>query len=90
MKTTDADTMVIDEPGATATKTAVKPADETRARKTTPAKEAKIYIDGKCYSEANGNTSVVVHGMLYGDGIFEGIRSYNPRAFRLEKHIDRL
>ncbi len=90
MKTTDADTMVIDEPVTTATKTAVKPADETRARKTTPAKEAKIYIDGKFYSEANAKVSVFDHGLLYGDGIFEGIRFYNGRVFRLEEHIDRL
>src|SRR5256885_3589668 len=90
MKTTDADTMVIDEPVTTATKTAVKPADETRARKTTPAKEAKIYIDGKFYSEANAKVSVFDHGLLYGDGIFEGIRFYNGRVFRLDEHLDRL
>src|SRR5437773_11120627 len=90
MKTTDADTMVIDEPVTTATKTAVKPADETRARKTTPAKEAKIYIDGKFYSEANAKISVFDHGLLYGDGVFEGIRFYNGRVFRLEEHIERL
>lgn len=76
--------MVIDEP------VAMKPADEARARKTTAAKESKIYIDGKFYSEANAKVSVFDHGLLYGDGIFEGIRFYNGRVFRLEEHIDRL
>src|SRR5256714_5754197 len=83
MKTTDADVMVIDEP-------VTKPADETGARKTTAAKESQIYIDGKFYSEADAKISVFDHGLLYGDGIFEGIRFYNGRVFRLQEHLDRL
>ena len=79
--------MVIDK---AETKTAVKPAVETRARSTSAAKESKIYIDGKFYSEANAKVSVFDHGLLYGDGIFEGIRFYNGRVFRLEEHLDRL
>src|SRR5437773_10589626 len=83
MKTTDADVMVIDEP-------VTKPADETGARKSTAAKESRIYIDGKFYSEANAKVSVFDHGLLYGDGIFEGIRFYSGRVFRLEQHLERL
>ena len=92
MKTTDADVMVIDEPGTrgAATKGAVKPAGETRSRASSTTKEAKIYVDGKFYSEANAKVSVFDHGLLYGDGIFEGIRFYNGRVFRLEEHLERL
>jgi len=50
----------------------------------------KIYIDGKYYSESNAKISVFDHGLLYGDGIFEGIRAYHGRVFRLKEHIDRL
>ena len=50
----------------------------------------KIYIDGKYYDEQNAKVSVFDHGLLYGDGIFEGIRAYNGRVFRLQEHIDRL
>lgn len=49
-----------------------------------------IYIDGKYYGEREAKISVFDHGLLYGDGIFEGIRVYNGRVFRLEEHIDRL
>ena len=50
----------------------------------------KIYIDGKYYDERNARISVFDHGLLYGDGIFEGIRAYNGRVFKLKEHIDRL
>jgi branched-chain amino acid aminotransferase len=50
----------------------------------------KVYIDGKFYDEAKAKVSVFDHGLLYGDGIFEGIRAYNGRVFRLKEHIDRL
>src|SRR3954467_3988014 len=50
----------------------------------------KIYIDGKFYDEKNARISVFDHGLLYGDGIFEGIRAYNGRVFKLKEHIDRL
>src|SRR5882762_1906990 len=90
MKTTDAtvlDEPKIHEPGSEAV---MEPAVESRPRRTTGVKEAKIYIDGKFYSEANAKISVFDHGLLYGDGIFEGIRFYNGRVFRLEEHLDRL
>src|SRR5437879_6800838 len=92
MKTATADGMVIDEPQTeeTTAKPAVKLAVETHARATSVAKESQIYIDGKFYSEANAKVSVFDHGLLYGDGIFEGIRFYDGRVFRLEEHLARL
>src|SRR5437762_3370011 len=50
----------------------------------------KIYVDGKYYDQKNARISVFDHGLLYGDGIFEGIRAYNGRVFKLTEHIDRL
>jgi len=50
----------------------------------------KIYINGKFYDRDNAKVSVFDHGLLYGDGVFEGIRSYNRRVFKLNEHIDRL
>src|SRR5438045_3031104 len=50
----------------------------------------KIYIDGKFYDHKIAKISVFDHGLLYGDGIFEGIRAYNGLVFRLTEHIDRL
>jgi branched-chain amino acid aminotransferase len=52
--------------------------------------DMKIFIDGKYYSERDAKISVFDHGLLYGDGIFEGIRAYNGRVFKLKEHIDRL
>jgi branched-chain amino acid aminotransferase len=50
----------------------------------------KIYIDGKYYSKEDATVSVFDHGLLYGDGIFEGIRIYNGTIFRLREHLIRL
>jgi len=50
----------------------------------------KIFIDGKYYDERNAKISVFDHGLLYGDGIFEGIRAYHGCVFKLKEHIDRL
>jgi branched-chain amino acid aminotransferase len=50
----------------------------------------KVHIDGTLYDEADAKISVFDHGLLYGDGVFEGIRFYNGRVFRLKEHIDRL
>ena len=50
----------------------------------------KIYLDGKYVSEDEAKISVFDHGLLYGDGVFEGIRLYGGRIFRLEQHLDRL
>ena len=87
MKTTDATVL---EPKVQSRKETIEPAIESRPRPSTGVREAKIYIDGKFYSEANAKVSVFDHGLLYGDGIFEGIRFYNGRVFRLEQHLERL
>jgi branched-chain amino acid aminotransferase len=50
----------------------------------------KVYIDGKYYGERDAKISVFDHGLLYGDGVFEGIRAYNGRVFKLQEHIERL
>src|SRR3954447_23416560 len=50
----------------------------------------KVYIGGRLYEKADAKISVYDHGLLYGDGVFEGIRSYSGRVFRLEQHVDRL
>lgn len=52
--------------------------------------ELLIYIDGKFYPESEAKISVFDHGLLYGDGVFEGIRVYNGRVFKLNEHIERL
>ena len=49
-----------------------------------------IYIDGKFLPKAEAKVSVFDHGLLYGDGVFEGIRSYNGRVFKLDEHLERL
>jgi len=53
-------------------------------------KELVVYINGNFYPESEAKISVFDHGFLYGDGVFEGIRAYNGRIFRLKEHIDRL
>ncbi len=50
----------------------------------------KVYIDGEFYEGSNAKISVFDHGLLYGDGVFEGIRIYNNKVFRLDEHIDRI
>ena len=50
----------------------------------------KIYIDGAFYEQSEAKISVFDHGLLYGDGVFEGIRFYRDRIFRLDEHISRL
>ena len=52
--------------------------------------EQLIYIDGKFYPRGEAKISVYDHGLLYGDGVFEGIRCYNGNVFRLKQHIERL
>jgi branched-chain amino acid aminotransferase len=49
-----------------------------------------VYIDGKFVPAEEAAISVYDHGLLYGDGVFEGIRAYNGRVFRLEDHVKRL
>jgi branched-chain amino acid aminotransferase len=53
-------------------------------------KELLVYIDGNYYPKSQAKISVYDHGLLYGDGIFEGIRAYSNIVFKLKEHIDRL
>ena len=50
----------------------------------------KVYIDGQFFAKNDAKISVFDHGLLYGDGVFEGIRSYNGRVFKLDEHLKRL
>lgn len=53
-------------------------------------KKLVVYIDGKFYSKSEAKISVYDHGLLYGDGVFEGIRAYDNIVFKLKEHIERL
>jgi len=53
-------------------------------------KELLVYIDGNFYPKSEAKVSVYDHGLLYGDGIFEGIRAYGGIVFQLDEHLDRL
>ena len=50
----------------------------------------KVFVDGRFVDEKKAVVSVFDHGLLYGDGVFEGIRAYNGRVFKLSEHVDRL
>ena len=52
--------------------------------------ELLVYIDGAYYPKSEAKISVFDHGLLYGDGVFEGIREYNGVVFKLKEHVDRL
>lgn len=52
--------------------------------------ENVVYVDGKFLPSSEAKVSVFDHGLLYGDGVFEGIRAYNRRVFRLERHVERM
>ena len=53
-------------------------------------KEFVVYIDGKWLPRSQAKVSVFDHGLLYGDGVFEGIRAYGEHVFRLDQHLERL
>jgi branched-chain amino acid aminotransferase len=85
MLTKDAEgTAVMDKP--------IRPEGLEKSTQTSaPAKKPlQIYIDGEFFDQADAKVSVFDHGLLYGDGVFEGIRFYNGRVFRMEEHMDRL
>jgi len=69
-----------------------KPDSSTRIAtdKTVKTKSLQIYLDGEFLDQSEAKVSVFDHGLLYGDGVFEGIRFYNGRVFRMEAHMDRL
>ncbi len=53
-------------------------------------KDLMVYFNGKYVPKQEARTSIYDHGFLYGDGVFEGIRAYNGKVFRLDEHLDRL
>ena len=55
-----------------------------------PRLENVVYLDGKFLPESEAKIPVNDHGLLYGDGVFEGIRAYNKRVFKLERHVERM
>ena len=55
-----------------------------------PKPNLKIYLDGKLVPVADARISVFDHGLLYGDGVFEGLRTYGGKVFKLDAHIRRL
>src|SRR3970282_334588 len=55
----------------------------------TPTKDLSVYVDGTFVPESEAKISVFDHGLLYGDGVFEGIRVYGGKIFGREQHLDR-
>ena len=66
------------------------PTSSLRSPRPETSRTKKVYVDGQIVDEAAAKVSVFDHGLLYGDGIFEGIRFYNSRIFRFNEHIRRL
>ncbi|MEM2976876.1 MAG: aminotransferase class IV, partial [Thermoplasmata archaeon] len=52
--------------------------------------EHLVYVNGEFVPRSKAAVSVFDHGLLYGDGVFEGIRAYNKRVFKLHEHVERL
>ncbi len=77
-----------------ATTVAMPPSKQDSAKRSAADKSGKtkslIYLDGEFLDQSEAKVSVFDHGLLYGDGVFEGIRFYNGRVFRMEAHMDRL
>ena len=96
MKTASGDganQVVLDKPKgreSSARQTTKPSVDTSKADTKRQAKGSRIYIDGEFFAEEDAKVSVFDHGLLYGDGIFEGIRFYNGRVFRLAEHLERL
>ena len=63
---------------------------ESAADQDAKPRSPQIYINGELFDKENAKVSVFDHGLLYGDGVFEGMRSYGGRIFRLDEHLQRL
>jgi branched-chain amino acid aminotransferase len=68
---------------STATPSAASVADKSKTSR-------QVYVSGKLVPAEQATVSVFDHGLLYGDGVFEGLRSYGGKVFRLKEHVDRL
>ncbi len=64
--------------------------ESSPARSSERARQLQVYINGTLVDRENAKISVFDHGLLYGDGVFEGMRSYGGKVFRLAEHLDRL
>lgn len=69
---------------------AVKNSTGTLPKNSKISMSLQVYINGQYFDKEDAKISVYDHGLLYGDGVFEGMRSYDGVVFRLEEHIDRL
>lgn len=65
-------------------------ASQARQKEKVVCMSIQVYIDGTYYPKEEARVSVFDHGFLYGDGVFEGIRAYNGRVWKLTEHLDRL
>jgi branched-chain amino acid aminotransferase len=74
----------------TAVKSGPRAADRTPPEPAPMAAAPRVWINGKLYDKADAKISVYDHGLLYGDGVFEGIRVYHGKVFRLKEHLERL
>lgn len=81
--------MSLEASAMTASTAALAPSPQPPAP-SSPPMSLQIYISGKFYDKENAKISVYDHGLLYGDGVFEGMRSYSGKVFRLKEHLDRL
>ena len=69
---------------------AAAPESSSQAARGSRPADGLVYVSGAFRTSADAAVSVFDHGLLYGDGVFEGIRAYNGRVFKLERHIERL
>jgi len=70
--------------------TSVPARRRARSRQRKKEETVKIYLNGRFVDRQHATLSIFDHGVLYGDGVFEGIRSYNGLIFKLKEHVDRL
>lgn len=66
------------------------PTDLPETPRYNPAMAKQVYLNGEMVPQAQATVSVFDHGLLYGDGVFEGLRAYGGKVFRLAQHVDRL
>src|ERR1044071_7397274 len=80
----------IKKPGGVVKTKQSKPALTSQPASMNGHKSTVIYMNGSFIPKEQAVVSVFDHGLLYGDGVFEGIRAYNGRVFRLDEHLARL
>src|SRR4051812_43183873 len=85
-------TKVENQPAKELTKEPKDTKDTAREMREKPdeARELKVWLDGRLVDKRDARISVYDHGLLYGDGVFEGIRVYHGRVFEFDVHLDRL